>query len=173
MVEFDRSAFVAKFQEEATDLLQRLNEGVIMLEADPGNRELIEQMLRDAHTLKGSSRMVGLIEISDIAHRLEDIMVMVRDGGMSYVPEMSDSFFEALDAIVFLADNGGENVDSALDLAGLQSRLTKLAGAADEWEDAGDEEASPQHASAPAAGTTAVEASANDASAEPLAADTA
>ncbi|MBI5231579.1 MAG: hybrid sensor histidine kinase/response regulator, partial [Coriobacteriales bacterium] len=83
------------------------------------------------------------------------------------------SFFEALDAIVFLADNGGENVDSALDLAGLQSRLTKLAGAADEWEDEGDEEASPEHASAPAGGATTVEISATDASAEPLAADTA
>ncbi len=80
MVEFDRSAFIAKFQEEAADLLQRLNEGVITLEQAPGDRELIDQMLRDAHTLKGSSRMVGLIEISDIAHRLEDIMVQVRDG---------------------------------------------------------------------------------------------
>ena len=75
MVEFDRSAFIGKFQEEAQDLLQRLNEGVITLEGDPGNRELIDQMLRDAHTLKGRSRMVGLIEISDVAHRLEDIMV--------------------------------------------------------------------------------------------------
>ena len=91
MVEFDRSAFIGKFQEEAQDLLQRLNEGVITLEGDPGNRELIDQMLRDAHTLKGSSRMVGLIEISDVAHRLEDIMVKVRDGEIDYTPEMSDS----------------------------------------------------------------------------------
>ena len=36
MVEFDRSAFIGKFQEEAQDLLQRLNEGVITLEARPG-----------------------------------------------------------------------------------------------------------------------------------------
>ena len=34
MVEFDRSAFISKFQEEAQDLLQRLNEGVITLEGD-------------------------------------------------------------------------------------------------------------------------------------------
>ena len=117
MVEFDRSAFIAKFQEEAQDLLQRLNEGVITLEGDPGNRELIDQMLRDAHTLKGSSRMVGLIEISDVAHRLEDIMVMVRDGDLKYTPAMSDSFFEALDAIVYLADNRGVNEGDVLDLS--------------------------------------------------------
>jgi len=128
MVEFDRSAFIAKFQEEAQDLLQRLNEGVITLEGDPSNRELIDQMLRDAHTLKGSSRMVGLIEISDVAHRLEDIMVLVRDGQMEYTPALSDSFFEALDAIVYLADNRGVNEGGVLDLEGLQQRLSEIAG---------------------------------------------
>jgi len=127
MVEFDRSAFIAKFQEEAQDLLQRLNEGVITLEADPENRELIDQMMRDAHTIKGSSRMVGLIEISDVAHWLEDIMVKVRDGEMKYTSQMSDYFFEALDAIVYLADNKGVNADDMLDLDGLKAKLGALA----------------------------------------------
>jgi two-component system chemotaxis sensor kinase CheA len=129
MVDFDRSAFIAKFQEEAADLLQRLNEGVIALETDPHDRELIDQMLRDAHTLKGSSRMVGLIEISDVAHRLEDVMVLVREGTVVYVPAMSDVVFEALDAILFLAENGGVNEGHALDLESLQARVAALATA--------------------------------------------
>lgn len=127
MVEFDRSAFIAKFQEEATDLLQRLNEGIITLEAEPGNRPLIDQWLRDAHTLKGSSRMVGLMEISDIAHRMEDIMVKVRDGEMPYTPDMTDSFFEALDAVVFLAEHAGKPAASEFDIDDLTSRLAGLA----------------------------------------------
>ncbi len=127
MVEFDRSAFIGKFQEEAQDLLQRLNEGVITLEGDPDNRELIDQMMRDAHTIKGSSRMVGLIEISDVAHWLENIMVRVRDKEMAYTPEMSDSFFEALDAIVYLTDNSGVNVDDVIDLEALKKRLADIA----------------------------------------------
>ncbi len=127
MVEFDRSAFIGKFQEEAQDLLQRLNEGVITLEGDPENRELIDQMMRDAHTIKGSSRMVGLIEISDVAHWLENIMVRVRDKEMAYTPDMSDSFFEALDAIVYLTDNAGVNVDNAIDLEALKKRLADIA----------------------------------------------
>ncbi len=144
MVEFDRSAFIGKFQEEATDLLQRLNEGVITLEGDPGNASLIDQMLRDAHTLKGSSRMVGLIEISDVAHRLEDVMVKVRDGGMSYVPSMSDSFFEALDAIVYLTDTAGKDVECEIDLEALQVKLTVLA----EGEDAEAPAPKPKKAAA-------------------------
>jgi two-component system chemotaxis sensor kinase CheA len=131
MVDFDRSAFIGKFQEEAGEYLQRLNEGVITLEADPGNRELIDQMLRDAHTLKGSSRMVGLIEISDVAHKLEDIMVKVRDGQMVYRPEMSDFFFEALDMLVFLSENAGKPLPDDIDLPGLTARLAALADSGD------------------------------------------
>ncbi|HEX9094143.1 MAG TPA: hybrid sensor histidine kinase/response regulator, partial [Coriobacteriia bacterium] len=80
-----------------------------------------------AHTLKGSSRMVGLIEISDVAHRLEDIMVMVRDGQMAYLPAMSDSFFEALDLIVFLSENAGKPEADGVDITPVTDRLTALA----------------------------------------------
>jgi len=127
MAEFDRSAFIGRFQEEAADLLQRLNEGVIRLESEPGNAAIVDRMLRDAHTLKGSSRMVGLVEISDIAHRLEDVMVAVRDGDVAYAPAMSEHFFEALDAIVHLVDIAGTDQPPALDLDALQERLAFLA----------------------------------------------
>src|SRR5574340_795339 len=127
MVEFDRSVFIAKFQEEATDLLQRLNEGIINLEVDPTNRAIIDQWLRDAHTLKGSSRMVGLIEISDIAHRMEDIMVKVREGEMAYTGDMTDSFFEALDMVVFLAEHAGKDSASEADVVSVTTRLSAVA----------------------------------------------
>jgi two-component system, chemotaxis family, sensor kinase CheA len=127
MAEFDRSAFIGRFQEEAADLLQRLNEGVIRLEADPADGALLDKMLRDAHTLKGSSRMVGLVEISDIAHRLEDVMVALRDGAIAHTPEMSEHFFDALDTLVHLAEIAGTDASPAVDLAALQERLAAVA----------------------------------------------
>jgi len=152
MVEFDRSAFIAKFQEEATDLLQRLNEGIISLEAEPSSRALIDQWLRDAHTLKGSSRMVGLIEISDIAHRMEDIMVRVRDGEMPYTPDLTDSIFEALDMVVFLSEHAGKAAAGEVDLSGLMARL--VAAAAIGTVPAQSSSSAPDTASAtPVAGT--------------------
>jgi len=159
MVEFDRSVFIAKFQEEATDLLQRLNEGIITLEADPGNRPLIDQWLRDAHTLKGSSRMVGLIEISDIAHRMEDIMVKVREGAMAYTGDMTDSFFEALDTVVFLAEHAGKPSAAEADVEGVTARLTAIA-----------ESAAPASVEAP--GQTPAAAPARSAKPEPVVVET-
>ena len=141
MAEFDRTAFIGRFQEEASDLLQRLNEGVITLEGTPDDRELIDQMLRDAHTLKGSSRMVGLIDISDIAHRLEDVMVAVRDGRLAYTPDMSDRFFESLDTIVYLAERAASGEPHEVDLDGVRGRLEALAetGCEDEVDTAAGE----------------------------------
>lgn len=128
MAEFDRTAFIGRFQEEAADILQRLNEDVIALEAEPDSATLIDRMLRDAHTLKGSSRMVGLVEISDIAHRLEDVMVAVRDGELAYIPDMSEHLFDALDTMVHLTEIAGTEEEPAVDLGVLQERLLALAG---------------------------------------------
>ncbi len=147
MVEFDRTAFIGKFQEEASEYLQRLNEGVIALEQDPGDEELIQQMLRDAHTLKGSSRMVGLMEISDIAHKLEDIMVHVREKDFVYTMGMSDLFFEALDAIVFLSEHAGKEEAAQLDAEDLVERLSGLARAEDDRQAAATLGAEPGEAS--------------------------
>lgn len=158
MVEFDRSVFIAKFQEEATDLLQRLNEGIITLEADPANRPLIDQWLRDAHTLKGSSRMVGLIEISDIAHRMEDVMVKVRDGEMAYTSDMTDTFFEALDTVVFMAEHAGKSSADDADFDGVTSRLSALAASGG---------AQPAVAAAPVTATPAPAPAAPQETAEP------
>jgi two-component system chemotaxis sensor kinase CheA len=131
MAEFDRSAFIGKFKEEAHEYLQRLNEGVIALEGDPGNRALIDRMLRDAHTLKGSSRMVGLLEISDIAHGLEDLMVGLRDGRARYTPDLTDGFFDALDAVLFLTEHAGEDASGSIEVPALLDRLHTMTATAE------------------------------------------
>ena len=73
--------------------------------------------------------MVGLVEISDIAHRLEDVMVAVRDGVLAYAPAMSEHVFDALDAIVHLTEIAGTDDRPAVDLGTLQERLAALARA--------------------------------------------
>ncbi|MDY0087321.1 MAG: hybrid sensor histidine kinase/response regulator [Coriobacteriia bacterium] len=158
MAEFDRTAFIGRFQEEAADILQRLNEDVIALEGDPKSASLIDRMLRDAHTLKGSSRMVGLVEISDIAHRLEDVMVAVRDGALAYVPAMSEHFFDALDTMVHLTEIAGTDDKPEVDLGVLNERLATLAcgGCESAESDSHDSERAADESSGSKAGETDV-----------------
>jgi two-component system, chemotaxis family, sensor kinase CheA len=132
VVQFDRSAFISKFREEAGEHLQKLNEGIIALEGDPHDEELVNELMRSAHTLKGSSNMVGLVDISEVAHRMEDAMVLIRDGKLEFSSRLSDPFFEALDTILYMADQAVKGEPAEVDLPGLLGRMDEVIGQSEE-----------------------------------------
>jgi len=66
------------FRIEAQELLEHLGRGVLELERS-GDPEVIKQLLRHAHTLKGASRIVKRGEIGNFAHELEDLLAPHRD----------------------------------------------------------------------------------------------
>ena len=62
------------FFESATELLQTLNEEGLELEKRPEDQEVLRQVRRTVHTLKGDSAACGYTELSDLAHALEDVL---------------------------------------------------------------------------------------------------
>jgi two-component system chemotaxis sensor kinase CheA len=103
---FDASAFIEKFKEEALERLQRLNELYITLETDGFSEEILAEMLREAHTLKGSSRMVGISDISNLAHKLEEILLNIKEEKLEVKEKVSDAVFSILDAMLDLTEKG-------------------------------------------------------------------
>lgn len=71
------------FRIEARELLEGLQLGVAGLSGVGHDPERISSLLRIAHTLKGAARVVKLPEVSDLAHRLEDILTPCREGNLS------------------------------------------------------------------------------------------
>ena len=65
----------ALFFESANELLQSLNEAGLELEARPADEEVIRNVRRVVHTLKGDSAACGFTKLSEVAHELEDILV--------------------------------------------------------------------------------------------------
>jgi two-component system chemotaxis sensor kinase CheA len=83
------------FFESATELLQTLNEEGLELEKKPGDAEIIRQVRRTVHTLKGDSAACGYQELSELAHQLEDLLT----------PEVAESAGGALaEAVLIAAD---------------------------------------------------------------------
>lgn len=103
---FKASDFIEKFREEALERLQRLNEGYIQLESGIADREILTDLLREAHTLKGSAKMVGLSSISELAHKLEDVLIGIRDGRLAPREEVSETVFAILDSMLELTERG-------------------------------------------------------------------
>ncbi|HKT24613.1 MAG TPA: chemotaxis protein CheA [Terriglobales bacterium] len=62
------------FFETASELLQALNEQGLRLEQNPQDAELVREVRRTVHTLKGDSAACGFEELSSLAHQLEDVL---------------------------------------------------------------------------------------------------
>jgi len=116
MAEDKREKYLHIFQAEAAEHLKGLNEGLLSLEKDPGNAEVIHSILRSAHTLKGSARMLGLSEIGEIAHRMEDLLKAVEELQLQLTAELTDLLLEGTDAINALVN------EKAAGRAGLSSQ---------------------------------------------------
>jgi two-component system chemotaxis sensor kinase CheA len=64
------------FFESAEELLQTLNEEGLQLEARPDDPEIIREVRRTIHTLKGDSAACGFRELSELAHEFEDVLTV-------------------------------------------------------------------------------------------------
>ncbi|MEA2496559.1 MAG: two-component system, chemotaxis family, sensor kinase CheA, partial [Thermoleophilaceae bacterium] len=84
------------FQQEAEGRLTRLGESAMALESG-GDPELIQELFRDAHSIKGAAAMVGFGEVARVAHKLEDILDQLRSGKRSPEPALVDVVLHAVD----------------------------------------------------------------------------
>jgi two-component system chemotaxis sensor kinase CheA len=97
--EDDLQEILTIFKGETEEHLQKLNEGILALEKDPGRKNLIEEVFREAHNIKGAARMIGFEEVEKLAHSLEDIFNEARKDRYSLKGEVSDILLECLDLI--------------------------------------------------------------------------
>lgn len=107
----DIKRFTARFVDEARDHLRRLEDGLAVLHHDSLDAEAINSIFRSAHTIKGSSRMLKLMPISDTAHLLEDVLAAWRDGSLAYSAALGTLLQRAVDALAAQVETlaaGGE-----------------------------------------------------------------
>ncbi len=69
------------------------------LEVAPDDQSAIDGILREAHTMKGAAGMVGMMRVSRLAHRLEDLLVELRSGTRRSTPELTDSMLLVVDGL--------------------------------------------------------------------------
>jgi two-component system chemotaxis sensor kinase CheA len=111
------------FRIESGEHLQRLDEGLLRLEKDPKDRTLLEEALREAHSLKGSAQMLGLADIETISHRFEDILTGANKNEIILSPELIDGMYRSLDGIRKLAEEAVTGIPSGVILSDVLSQL--------------------------------------------------
>lgn len=97
--------FKKKFKEEAIDLIQDLEKAVLSLEESPDNSNLVEQVFRVMHSLKGGGAMFGFDKISEFTHHLETIYDLVRNNKMKISTELLSVTLASVDHLEQLLNN--------------------------------------------------------------------
>lgn len=87
------------FKAESEERLQHLDDGLLQLEKAPADQPLLEDLFREAHSLKGAARMLGLTGIQTLAHQLEDTLGAAKKDGTAPQPEVVASMNKTLEAI--------------------------------------------------------------------------
>ncbi len=119
----------AIYQVEVQESLESAEEGLLQLESNPNDAELINAVFRDLHTIKGSSAMNGVDNVAAFVHKLEDAYDRARDGELTVDAELIDVALQSLDYVRQLIDAQDDvnQTDQAL-AASLQQRIASLMG---------------------------------------------
>ena len=90
---------LSEFLTETNENLDVIDVELVTLEKNPDNPELIDNIFRLVHTIKGTCGFLGLPRLESVAHSAENILGKVRDGSMAASPEVVSLVLEALDRI--------------------------------------------------------------------------
>ncbi|MDX6309456.1 MAG: two-component system, chemotaxis family, sensor kinase CheA [Nocardioidaceae bacterium] len=85
------------FVQEAEARLSSLGQLILALETSGPDDSLIDSIFRELHTIKGSSAVARLPEVSSLAHRLEGLVEDLRSGRTSTTPDLIDALFAGVD----------------------------------------------------------------------------
>jgi len=87
------------FKVECDEHIQKLNSALVSLEASPDQTDLIEEIFREAHSLKGAARMMNFSAIEAISHHLETILGKVKNNELALSRDVNDLILKGLDAV--------------------------------------------------------------------------
>lgn len=96
---FDITAFIPKFIDENKDRIQKLNQSILTFEKNPSDIELLKEIMRELHTLKGTAKIMGFGDIVTLSHKAEDVFVKIKEGSLQFTKGLFDIVFQALDML--------------------------------------------------------------------------
>ncbi|MDF1506568.1 chemotaxis protein CheA [Robertmurraya sp. DFI.2.37] len=103
--------YLEVFIEESKEHLQSCNARLLDLEKNPEDIDIVNDIFRSAHTLKGMSATMGYEDLASLTHQMENVLDAIRNHKLSVTPEILDVVFQAVDdleAMVFSIADGGD-----------------------------------------------------------------
>ncbi|MDM5223736.1 chemotaxis protein CheA [Peribacillus sp. NJ11] len=107
----DMNQYLEVFIEESKEHLQMCSEQMLVLEKNPEDLSIVNEIFRSAHTLKGMSATMGYDDLANLTHKMENVLDAIRNSQIILTPELFDVLFLAVDdleAMVMSIAEGGD-----------------------------------------------------------------
>jgi two-component system chemotaxis sensor kinase CheA len=98
-MQIDIQRFHAVFFEEAAEHLTVMEQGLLSLERNPADEELLHSIFRAAHSIKGASGTFGFADVAEFTHRLESLLDRMRDGRTAPTPTIIEMLLRSADTL--------------------------------------------------------------------------
>ncbi len=116
----DVSQYLDIFIDETNGHIQALNDNIMILEKEPENKDVINEIFRAAHSLKGMAGTMGFKKMQRLTHDMENVFQEIRNDNIKVNSNLIDILFNCLDAIeeyletVKATSDEGDNGNEAL-----------------------------------------------------------
>lgn len=117
---------VDSFLLETKEILETLNVDLMELEKRPNDLDLLNQIFRSFHTIKGTSGFLGLEKLPAVTHKCEDILNKLRKGEVQLNPELMDGIILGYDIIKDLLEKIENAQNEDVDVNNVDSVLIRL-----------------------------------------------
>ena len=118
------------FISEAQEQIEALEQLLLQLEDQPGNRELLDALFRCAHTIKGSAGIFGLDAVVGFTHHVENLLDRLREGQLQLSPDLSTLLLQCNDQIRALVDEAQQPCSASAEAQARREALVQRLQAA-------------------------------------------
>ena len=111
------------FLDESLQLLEDTEQSFLALEDDKESTEILDQIFRLAHNLKGTSRAVGFGEVAEFTHEMENLILKVKTGDIPVTDPIVSLLLESNDHITMMIQGLKVNIDATFESADIVSKI--------------------------------------------------
>ncbi|WP_069470169.1 hybrid sensor histidine kinase/response regulator [Candidatus Marithrix sp. Canyon 246] len=97
--------FITLFLEEADEILENTQSLLERWQDSPDDMQLMKELQRELHTLKGGARMVGIVQMGDLSHHLESVLTRIVEGGGETNSLLQNLIQDSVDALAAMLEN--------------------------------------------------------------------
>ncbi|GGE65377.1 chemotaxis protein CheA [Priestia taiwanensis] len=122
----DMNQYLDMFIEESKEHLQAINEQLLLLEKNPTDVSIVNEIFRSAHTLKGMSATMGYEDLAQLTHQMENVLDSIRNNKLAVTTEILDVVFQSIDDLEAMVTSIAEGGDGKRDVSEVVSKLESI-----------------------------------------------